>query len=67
MTPDGSIHVLIRELRTLANELSAEDQDVRAAHVMNAMLNLRLALSAEYRAELDRMDIKRLESLKRLA
>jgi hypothetical protein len=53
MTPDGSIHVLIRELRTLANELSAEDQDVRAAHVWSAIRKLHRALSLEARAHLE--------------
>jgi hypothetical protein len=64
MTPDGSIHVLIRELRTLANGFSARDQDVSAAHVWNSILSLRKALSPEAQAEADALDRKRLEALR---
>lgn len=64
MTIDGSIHVLLSELRSVAAQLSAENQDLRAASVWNAIVHLRGALSPEAQAEANALDRKRLERLR---
>lgn len=61
---DASISSLIYHLRALADEMSAENADPQAAHVLNAILDLRKAYSSGYRAELDRQDRERLEALR---
>ena len=64
MTPDGSISVLISHMRELITQLAEDGQDERAAHVMNAILDMRKAFSVQYQAELDRLDRKRAEALR---
>lgn len=64
MTFDVSLAALIHHSRQLANEMAMENQDEQAAHVMNAILDLRKAYSAKYQAELDRKDRERVEALR---
>ena len=64
MKHDISVATLIHHCRALANEMAMENADEQAAHVMNAILDLKKSFSPEYQAELDRMDLERLERLR---
>ena len=61
---DVSVAALIHHCRMLANEMALEDADEQAAHVMNAILDLKKSYSAEYQAEMAKKDLERLEQLR---
>ena len=65
MTPrDIQIAAAMGELIKVADSLAANGEETAAAHVYNAILNLRRAYSAEYRAYLDWQDLAVLNSLR---
>lgn len=68
MSPtDEQIERLITDCRLMGDALIADGQEIRAQHVLNAMLDLRKAYSPEKQEEQWQKGIERLRRMKRTA